>query len=520
MYIENCNTGSQPRKAISHIFGRNKLCTRMIPNHVWVHFCRKHYQRSRYRNGHEYAKLQIDLVIQQIERVQTWSDENKNAGKSNVVTSWSLQPRKREQKRLEVKQENKKRTFQQEDSDDDIDNAVMNGTAVPDWLQQRFASGYDTNTIMTIVQQLRTEIHGNQLTQIPDIEILPSISSDGSEDKPKQHMKRKTSSSATSHKRSQSMGTALRQDFQPMARRSSQGGAYTFGEGPGAFAGKRVRTDEAGYFVDRHSDASRPPTLNLRSMQVAFREPARGMGNIREDFNEDNYGQPNPSAYSYGPGPVQHTGQGGPLPAPTPQRRPSQSTASHLEASSNVAGYQDPRRAYHQRSQSDASSFYPPTSGSYRPSSSSEYPAPPYTYTTSGGQYDQYLQGYSRPEENYFPAAAHAGQGVPVSQAPASSYYDETSSRPQYAYAPAPYYSVNPAASQMPGSRHSRHQSNPNVARPQDYAQAPNVAGRYEAVYERGAMEQPRQPYDAQARQPPPTVMEDDPARGLYAGRR
>ncbi|KAK8128824.1 NADH-ubiquinone oxidoreductase 49 kDa subunit [Apiospora sp. TS-2023a] len=41
MYMESCDTGSQPRKAISHIFGRNKLCTRMIPDQVWVHFCRK-----------------------------------------------------------------------------------------------------------------------------------------------------------------------------------------------------------------------------------------------------------------------------------------------------------------------------------------------------------------------------------------------------------------------------------------------------------------------------------------------
>ena len=45
MHIDNCDTQAPYRKAISHIFGRNKLCTRSIPDFVWVHYCRKHYQR-------------------------------------------------------------------------------------------------------------------------------------------------------------------------------------------------------------------------------------------------------------------------------------------------------------------------------------------------------------------------------------------------------------------------------------------------------------------------------------------
>ncbi|KAL3468570.1 hypothetical protein BJX64DRAFT_8441 [Aspergillus heterothallicus] len=39
------------RKIVSHIFGRNKNATKKIPDEIWVRYCRKHYQRARYRAG-------------------------------------------------------------------------------------------------------------------------------------------------------------------------------------------------------------------------------------------------------------------------------------------------------------------------------------------------------------------------------------------------------------------------------------------------------------------------------------
>ncbi|KAK8086440.1 hypothetical protein PG994_001414 [Apiospora phragmitis] len=47
----------------------------------WAHVCRKHYQSSRYRNAQERAKIQCELVQKQIQRVQSWSDDNKRADK-------------------------------------------------------------------------------------------------------------------------------------------------------------------------------------------------------------------------------------------------------------------------------------------------------------------------------------------------------------------------------------------------------------------------------------------------------
>ena len=37
------------RKVVSHIFGRNKACTRKLPENLWRLWCRKHYQRFKYR---------------------------------------------------------------------------------------------------------------------------------------------------------------------------------------------------------------------------------------------------------------------------------------------------------------------------------------------------------------------------------------------------------------------------------------------------------------------------------------
>ncbi|KAK1989813.1 hypothetical protein LX36DRAFT_717241 [Colletotrichum falcatum] len=450
MYIENCDTGSQPRKAISHIFGRNKLCTRMIPAHVWVHFCRKHYQRSRYRNAHEYSKLQVDLVQKQIARVQQWSDENERAGKAGVVNSWSLAIRKREQKRLEDKKESKKRSYQDESEEEQLDGAMLNGTAVPEWLLTKCGAGYTTVAIQEIVAQLKTEIDNGGLSQIPDIEILPTISSDGPDEKPKTYLKRKTSGGAA-HKRSQSMGVALRPEALPMTRRVSQPNAYWGHEGFDASSiekRQRITDMEAGFYGDRNAipGMTRVPS-GMRRMNIPHR-PA--FGNIRENQPEDDYyrqPQMGSGPFVFGAGGP----QGGPLPAPTPQRRGSKSMASHLETSTTMpSAYPDPRRAFHQRSQSEMTGFHQGQAPTYRPNSSSGFG--PYGYGPNPVEQpqEQYNTAYSRPPDN------------PFAQAAQPNYYEDP--QRQYAYA-APAFQPNPAPRMGPGSanRHTRHQSTPNA---------------------------------------------------------
>ncbi|KAG2417309.1 hypothetical protein HFD88_008528 [Aspergillus terreus] len=78
-----------PRKVISHIFGRNKTATKRFPPHVWVHYCRKHYQRARYRAA-KWPFIQCELLLDSLQRMEAWGG----------VRSFAVVLRKREIERL------------------------------------------------------------------------------------------------------------------------------------------------------------------------------------------------------------------------------------------------------------------------------------------------------------------------------------------------------------------------------------------------------------------------------------
>ncbi|OAQ99067.1 hypothetical protein LLEC1_05821, partial [Akanthomyces lecanii] len=169
MFVKDCDTGSQLRKAISHLFGRNKACTLRIPKHVWVYYCRKHYQRIRYRNAKTYPLNQMELVKLQIMRLQAWSEENRKQHNGAYIRMWTLSLRKREQSRIE------------NGGGAIVDDAAVHdarstaGTAVPEWLIQRVASGYTTEEILDVAERLHKEIKDGHLAQVPEIEFLPDI---------------------------------------------------------------------------------------------------------------------------------------------------------------------------------------------------------------------------------------------------------------------------------------------------------------------------------------------------------
>ncbi|KXJ89249.1 hypothetical protein Micbo1qcDRAFT_122209, partial [Microdochium bolleyi] len=209
MYVDNCDTNSSLRKAISHIFGRNKLCTRMIPAPVWVHYCRKHYQRSRYRNAQEYAKLQAELVQKQVTRIQAWSDSNKASGRGSVVVNWSVSMRKREQNRVQEKSKKRSLTGDSDEDEDCADRAVANGTAVPDWLREKCGEGYSTAEIEAITARLKDNVDNGSLAQIPDIEILPNISADPAEDARSRGVSKRKPNTIVTHRRAQSVNVRV-----------------------------------------------------------------------------------------------------------------------------------------------------------------------------------------------------------------------------------------------------------------------------------------------------------------------
>lgn len=190
MFVENCNTGSQLRKAISHLFGRNKNCTQRIPKHVWVYYCRKHYQRVRYRNAKTYPLTQMELVKVQIHRLQAWSVKNQTDGHGSFIESWEFSLRKREQKRLDGE------NVPADDSDDE--NAGGSGsTGVPHWIVQRLGKGYRTEQILEIVDRLYADLDSGRLTQVPEVEFLPNIVEEGNDGTSKPGRGRRNNSTAS-----------------------------------------------------------------------------------------------------------------------------------------------------------------------------------------------------------------------------------------------------------------------------------------------------------------------------------
>ena len=81
------NSGDH-RKVVSHIFGRNKGRTRALPDHLWIYWCRKHYQRLKYRaeDTESWHTRQLGLVRTQLQTFENWGQ----------VRSWDVELRKAE----------------------------------------------------------------------------------------------------------------------------------------------------------------------------------------------------------------------------------------------------------------------------------------------------------------------------------------------------------------------------------------------------------------------------------------
>lgn len=98
-FIDPCKMTPSPdgmhhRKVVSHVFGRNKKSTKQFPEHVWVHYCRKHYQRARYR-ADQWPFTQCDLILESLRRMEEWGG----------VESFNLTLRRREQQRIDLQVE-------------------------------------------------------------------------------------------------------------------------------------------------------------------------------------------------------------------------------------------------------------------------------------------------------------------------------------------------------------------------------------------------------------------------------
>lgn len=138
------------RKVVSHVFGRNKASTKLFPASVWVHYCRKHYQRARYR-ADQWPFTQCELLVESLNRMKKWGG----------VESFELILRRREMLRVD-------------NGDESSDNAEVsksskkapsgrkNPTAiiapVPDWLRAHVGRDKSFEDIRQIVSRIRQHL--------------------------------------------------------------------------------------------------------------------------------------------------------------------------------------------------------------------------------------------------------------------------------------------------------------------------------------------------------------------------
>ena len=160
--------GMHYRKVVSHVFGRNKAVTKLFPLSVWVHYCRKHYQRARYR-ADQWPFTQCDLLLESLSRMENWDG----------VESFELILRRREQMRVgreaegalttttetsRQKEATPSAASQAQDQDKSSD-IVPRGPSrkhptaiiapVPDWLRQHIGHGKSFEEIRQIIELVR-----------------------------------------------------------------------------------------------------------------------------------------------------------------------------------------------------------------------------------------------------------------------------------------------------------------------------------------------------------------------------
>ncbi|MCJ1293811.1 hypothetical protein MMC34_005367 [Xylographa carneopallida] len=161
-FVEGCILDSPDRKVISHLFGRNKKCTRAIPEDVWAPFCRRHYQRTRYRNVKNFGGVQLDLVRRTVENLQNWG------GVSHfelILRKRAMQAIKRDERHH--REEKNLRTSTTRCSLNQ-DKALRPET----WLVPHLGKGKSFEDILKVVDLIEEHMTDKNC-KLPEFEILP-----------------------------------------------------------------------------------------------------------------------------------------------------------------------------------------------------------------------------------------------------------------------------------------------------------------------------------------------------------
>lgn len=171
------------RKIVSQFFGRNKACTKLLEDHVWVIMCRKHYQRTKYRLDDDYPDIQAELCELDLLKFKIWSSLNEANVDGNgnpqgpVIAYWNVESRK------------------------------TPSSPITGWVKDVVESGrhYTTDEVIEIMFRIRVELLTEERKLIPDIELLPTYRGDN---KPDASKRAGTKKPTASHSRSKSVSAA------------------------------------------------------------------------------------------------------------------------------------------------------------------------------------------------------------------------------------------------------------------------------------------------------------------------
>lgn len=147
---DSSHNSSTDRKVISHLFGRNKVCTRQIPEHLFEKLPRKRYQRLRYIES-EWAFRQLHLLRAQVMEMQKWGG----------VRSWAI----------ELKAATK-REIEQEDK------GLASGSRCADrFFLPHIGSGKEFWHVYRAINAIEEDLRGRAEAKrsFPGVEFLPEI---------------------------------------------------------------------------------------------------------------------------------------------------------------------------------------------------------------------------------------------------------------------------------------------------------------------------------------------------------
>lgn len=174
-HSNNCRTGCfVMRKIIAHLFGRNKACTSQIPDHCWVEWCRKHYQRLRHRMLEQgWIFLQINCLRTQLGRMEKWGE----------VQSFTIVLQRKFQEEL-----NRNDPAQNPEDETGLDNSPGTTTKSKDdhakehtkaspnrFLYPYLGADKSFDDVYTVIDAVEKAANEGQLTLLPPLQFLPLI---------------------------------------------------------------------------------------------------------------------------------------------------------------------------------------------------------------------------------------------------------------------------------------------------------------------------------------------------------